>query len=164
MRFFTFPNPRFQDRNAEGEWFSPPQPGEHFEVTYTALHKLRDTVEAVTAVAADATATPPVEAVEAVTAVEGMNTIPGKHRHAITYLAVSKAASIAAFRAVKAIDPPSGAMYVTMRSKDRGFHDIAKTYYDMYIEEIGGTKPVAASVGVAVGLNHSAFFPFYAHR
>ena len=120
--------------------FATPIDGEYFEVHYTSLHQIVDGTDAA-------------------------NTIPGKHRHAITFLTVSRLASIAAIRAVKALDPPGGAEFVTMRTKDKGFQMIAKDYYEKYIEEIGGQQPIAASIVVDAPLEHTlSIYGFYGHR
>ena len=124
-----------------------PSGGEYFQVYYTSMHEIID---------ADMIAVPPIEAV---------NTIPNKHRHAITYLSVSKAAAIAAIRAAKALDPPSGAMYVTMKDKTKEFRSIQNSYHDMYTNDIGGANPIAASIIVSAPLQQSVSpIGFYAHR
>ena len=70
---------------------------------------------------------------------DATSTIPDQYREAIIFLAVSNVASIAQIRAEKALDPPAGAEFVTMRSKGSGFASIRDNYYNMYIKEIGGS-------------------------
>ena len=69
---------------------------------------------------------------------EATSTINELHEAALVYLSVSKFMRIAQLRVEKAIDPPTGNMFVSMRGKGAGFSDIAKAYEDMYFKEIGG--------------------------
>ncbi len=68
------------------------------------------------------------------------STVPDQYKEAIIYLTVSMVASIAQIRAEKALDPPAGAEFVTMRTKGSGFAAIRDNYYDLYIREIGGSQ------------------------
>ncbi len=69
-----------------------------------------------------------------------ITTIPDQYQEAILYLTVSQIAAIAQIRAEKALDPPAGAEFVTMRTKGSGFAAIRQAYYDFYIREIGGSQ------------------------
>lgn len=74
-------------------------------------------------------------------------TVPKKHKNALIYLTVALVAMNAAIRAEKALDKPSGAEFVSMRDKSRGFTRIADHYRTLYAREIGvDTVPAAATL------------------
>lgn len=74
-------------------------------------------------------------------------TVPQNHKSALVYLATALVAIAAAWRAEKALDVPSGAEFVTMRDKARGFQRISDHYRMLYEREIGvETTPAAVSL------------------
>ena len=49
------------------------------------------------------------------------------------------------FHAEKAIDPPAGASYISMRNKSSGFRSVGEHFKTKYLEELGGQEIVGAS-------------------
>ena len=94
-----------------------PDSGVTFIVTYSARHTLDSTT----------------------------STVPLQHEKAVVYLSVSELASTLQFHAEKAIDPPAGASYISMRNKGSGFRDVSSLFYTRYIREMGGDEIVGAS-------------------
>ena len=73
------------------------------------------------------------------------STIPAQHEKAVVYLSVSELASTLQFHAEKAIDPPAGANYISMRNKGSGFRSIGTHFKEKYVNELGGEDLVGAS-------------------
>ena len=73
------------------------------------------------------------------------STLSSQHEKAVIYLSVSELASILQFHAEKAIDPPAGASYISMRNKSSGFRSVGEHFKTKYIEELGGQEIVGAS-------------------
>ena len=73
------------------------------------------------------------------------STLPTQHEKAIVYLSVAELASILQFHAEKAIDPPAGASYISMRNKSSGFRAVGDHFREKYISEMGGEGVVGAS-------------------
>ena len=92
--------------------------------------------------------------------------IPDQYKEAITYLTVSRVSRIVALRIEKALDPPGGATFVSMRNKSAGFSDIADMWEQMYREEIGGVtiKPATARRDYDSTFRHGADYMFHSDR
>ncbi len=73
------------------------------------------------------------------------STVPLQHEKAVVYLSVSELSSTLQFHAEKAIDPPAGANYISMRNKGSGFRSVGEHFREKYIQEIGGSDIVGAS-------------------
>ena len=73
------------------------------------------------------------------------STIPIQYEKGLVYLAVSELASILQFHSEKALDPPAGSNYISMRNKGSGFGDISNLFYGKYVRELGGEGVVGAS-------------------
>ena len=71
--------------------------------------------------------------------------MPTQHEKAIVYLSVAELDSILQFHAEKAIDPPPGASYISMRNKGSGFRAVGDHFRNKYITEMGGEGVVGAS-------------------
>lgn len=65
------------------------------------------------------------------------STVPLQHEKAVVYLSVSELSSTLQFHAEKAIDPPAGANYISMRNKGSGFRSVGEHFREKYIQEIG---------------------------
>ena len=74
---------------------------------------------------------------------EATNTIKDQYQDAILYLTIAIFARTAQIRAEKALDPPAGAEFVTMRNKGSGFAQIHDAYMKLYQGEIGGEDGIA---------------------
>tara|TARA_B100000745_G_scaffold296902_1_gene242992 strand:- start:550 stop:1272 length:723 start_codon:yes stop_codon:yes gene_type:complete len=73
------------------------------------------------------------------------STIPTQYEKAVVYLSVAELASTLSFHAEKAIDPPAGASYISMRNKSSGFRSVGDHFREKYIDELGGEGVVGAS-------------------
>ena len=70
------------------------------------------------------------------------STIRNTHESSIVYLSISKLCSIISIKTEKALDPPGGAQFISMRNKSSGFQTLAREYFSMYLQEIGGVDGV----------------------
>jgi len=73
------------------------------------------------------------------------STVPTQHEKAVIYLSVSELASTLQFHAEKAIDPPAGANYISMKNKGSGFRSVGDHFRVKYMQEMGGEEIVGAS-------------------
>ena len=89
-----------------------PTSSQTLRITYTARHSLIDTAD---------------------------TSIPDQYKEAIVYLSVSRLAAIFMLRTEKALDPPGGAEFVSMRTKSSGFKSVMDVFEGFYQTEIGGT-------------------------
>ena len=99
-----------------------------FRVEYTALHTLDETT----------------------------STLPRIYENAILYLSMARLCRMLQFMAEKAMDPPSGVEFVTMRTKGSGFERLHDRYHEDYIKEMGGEGIPAAAVYREFDLRYQA--------
>ena len=124
---------------------------DEIRLTYTLRHRIMGSEPPV----ADIGVKPNPTAVPAVTGDGRSITIAASSKTALTYLTVSLMAALAMIRAEKALDPPSGREFVTMRDKSKGFRTISDTYRELYIREMGGEDtPAACSFQPMAAINN----------